>query len=103
MRVESKPKVHNSYKVSLLFKCNRKKNPHDSYSTFYGLPMFVIFSVHVCAYVEGWMVENASFMTHLCTCYQYADCAKAQYEPTMHTKRCMLYLLGCPKKNFLPV
>ena len=75
-----------------------KKNPHDSWPTFYGLPMFVIFSVYVCACVEGCMVENAEFYD-IFVYYQYADCAKAQHEPNMHTKRCILRK-GVPKNFF---
>ena len=63
---------------------------HASCSTIYGLPMLVIFFVHVCAYVEGWMVENADFY-YTFVHYQYADCSKAQYEPNTHTKRLMLH------------
>ena len=64
--------------------------PHDPCSTIYGLPMLGIFFVHVCGCVEGWMVENAEFYD-IFVHYQYADCATAQYEPNMHTKRHMLH------------
>ena len=59
--------------------------PDDPCSTIYGLPMFVIFFVHVCACVKSWMVENAEFYD-IVVHYQYAECAKAQYGPNMHTK-----------------
>ena len=36
------------------------------------------------------MVENAEFYD-IFVHYQYADCATAQYEPNMHTKRHMLH------------
>ena len=42
------------------------------------VPMLVIFFVHLCACVEGWMVENAEFYD-IFVFYQYADCAKVQY------------------------
>ena len=54
------------------------------------LPMLVMFFVHACACVEGWMVENAEFYG-IFVHYQYSDCAKAHHEPNMHTKRPMLH------------
>ena len=38
-----------------------EQSPHDPCSTIYGLPMFVILFVHVCACVESWMVKNSEF------------------------------------------
>ena len=55
----------------------------------YVCDLFVFF-VYVCARVEGWMVENAEFCD-IFVHFQYIDCAKAKYEPNMHTKRSMLH------------
>ena len=89
MRVERKTNGHNSYKSVYCLNVI-KRIPQDQCSTIYGMPMPVIVFVHVCACVEGLMVENAEFYG-IFVHYQYADCAKAQCEPNMHTKRPMLH------------
>ena len=88
MRVEWKPNGHNSYKICLLFECNRTNSAWPMFYDLWAAYAWDFF--HVCGCVEGWMVENAEFYD-IFVHYQYADCATAQYEPNMHTKRHMLH------------